>query len=600
MSTLKQGPRGLKALEGAYRAAIQRIDDQQEEEDREWAYEVLRWVANAEQSMSVKELETALTIRPGDCRIDKEDLLNCPEVVSLCAGLVSINCSNTVQLVHYTTKEYLNLNPPSWMDSAQTKISTTCLTYLTFEDFSCGRATSDQSFEERIDRHKLLRYASRHWGHHARKCEPELLQSEIYRTILWKFLENQSLTYAASQASNAEGYWNGYSQEPAQWLWPHTLASFGLAEIFTHILSLHIGTHFEVTDIDFEDEHCIMTPLALACSRGHEEAAKILLDTGARLDSGLAFGYPTPLGHAINHGHHAIVQLFIGLGPDSVDLNSTTHCRRRPPLTAAARDGFYDTVDVLIHHGQGRVAVDTTKDINRRTPLSYAAQFGHYKIVQLLANLPTVNPDRKDKFGNTPLMLAATNGHVEVVKLLMNLGPDEVNANRTNVSGRTALQEAVYHDRLETVEALIAYSPDRVDVNVCTEAFTQTALAYAAEKGLEDIARALVNLGPGRVGLDARGWRNMTPLLCAAREGHVGVVRLLMGHAQDVVDANAVDVDGCTPLICAVQNEHYETAEFLVGLGERVDAGVADMRGFTARGYASRRGERFEKLLPEP
>lgn len=551
--------------------------------------------------MSVKELETALTVRLGDCRIDEEDLLNCPEVVSLCVGLVSINrSSNTVQLVHFTTKEYLKLNPPSWMASAQTKISTTCLTYLTFEDFSCGRATSDQSFEERIDRHKLLRYASRHWGHHARECEQELLQSESYRTILLKFLENRSLTYAASQASNAEGYWNGYSQEPAQWLWPHTLASFGLAEIFTHILSFHTGTQFGDTDIDFEDENCIMTPLALSCSRGHEEAVKILLDTGARLDSGLAFGYPTPLGHAINHGHHAVVQLFISLGPDAVDLDSTMHCRRRPPLTAAARNGFCDTVDVLIHHGHGRVAVDTTKDINRRTPLSYAAQFGHYKIVQLLASLSAVNPDRKDKFGNTPLMLAAASGHVDVVKLLMDLGPEKVNANRTNVSGRTALQEAVYHNRLETVEALVAYPPDRVDVNVCTEAFTQTALAYAAEKGLESISRVIVNLGPGRVDIDARGWRNMTPLLCAAREGHVGVVKLLTDYAQEVVDVNAVDVDGCTPLICAVQNEHYETAEFLVGLGERVDAGVADVRGFTARHYASRRGERFEKLLPEP
>ncbi|KAF4534371.1 Ankyrin repeat domain-containing protein 50 [Lasiodiplodia theobromae] len=486
------------------------------------------------------------------------------------------------------------------MASAQTKISTTCLTYLTFEDFSCGRATCDQSFEERIDRHKLLRYASRHWGHHARKCEQELLQNENFVNILRKFLGNRSLTYAAGQASNAEGYWNGYSQEPAYWLWSHTLASFGLVEIFTRILSLHNGSHFEITDIDFEDEHCIMTPLALACSRGHEETVKVLLDSDVRLDSGVAFGYPTPLGHAINNGHHAVVQLFIDLRPDAVDLNSITHCRRRPPLTAAARNGFYDTVDVLIHHGQGRVAVDTIKDINRRTPLSYAAQFGHYKIVQLLTSLPAVNPNRKDKFGNTPLMLAAQNGHAEIVNLLMDLGPEKVNANHTNVSGRTALQEATVHNHLEAVEALVAYPPDRVDVNVCTEAFMQTALAYAAEKGLETIARALVSLGPGRVHLDAMGWRGATPLLCAAREGHVGIVELLTDYAQEVVDVNAVDVDGCTPLICAVQNEHYETAEFLVELGERVDAGIADVRGFTAWDYAFRREEKFEKLLPEP
>lgn len=137
-----------------------------------------------------------------------------------------------------------------------------------------------------------------------------------------------------------------------------------------------------------------------------------------------------------------------------------------------------------------------------------------------------------------------------------------------------------------------------MDVNISTPKFTQTALACAAENGLDTAVKVLIGLGPGRVDLDARGWRNMTPLLWAAKEGHVEIIRLLANLEPGSVDMNAVDVDGFTPLIWAVVNEHYDAAQFLVGLGlERVDTNIADKKTFTALDYAARRGRRFENLL---
>ncbi|OJD32324.1 ankyrin repeat domain-containing protein 50 [Diplodia corticola] len=599
-----QGPRDLRALNAAYQAAIQRIDSQEEEDDREWAHEVLRWVANAGRALSLNELNTALAIRPGDCRLNEENLTPdcCAEVISLCAGLVSINSgSNTVQLVHLTAKEYLDIDSPGWMACAPMKMSLACLTYLTFDDFACARPNSDQAFEERIDHHEFLQYASSYWGHHARHSQPALLQD--CNAALWKFLQSRYFTATASQAGNAVGYWNGYSQEPAHWLWSHTLAFFGLGEILNCILTTHMGPHFRDVDVDFEDESCIMTPLALACSQGHVIVVDALLDLGlenVRLDSGLPFGYPTPLGHAVNNGHRAVVERFIALGPSVVDFNTSTHCRRRPLLTVAAKNGFHDLVDSMVCLGPGGIDVDTTRDINRRSPLSYAAQNGHLRTAEYLINLgpSMVKPDRKDKFGDTPLTLAAAGGRADVVKLLMNLGPEQVNSNRTNRSGRTALQEAVIKDRLSVVTTLLAFPQDRVDVNISTETFTQTALGCAAEKGFEAIVGAFISLGEGRVDFNARGWRGMTPLLWAAREGHVGIVKLLTDLKPELVNANLVDVNGYTAAIWAVVNEHYQTAKLLVGLGEeRVDTSISDTRDFKVSDYASRRRREFTDLF---
>lgn len=579
----------------AYDEAIARIGNQ-EEEDRSWAYKVLRWVSNAKRPLSPTELQHALAVRHGDRQINPKNFPNCADIVSLCAGLVSINReSNTIQLVHHTTGEYFDSNTLSWMVSAPMDLAASCLIHLAFAEFTSGMAPDDKDFEERVGRNKFLRYAARNWGHHARESQKDLLENHM--TLLQNFLQNRDLTFAASQARSAKGYWTGYSQDSPRWLWSHTLAFFGLGEIFQHMLC------FNESEVDFADGESSMTPLALAASEGHEAVVKVLLELGpgrVELNSGIKFGHRTPFGQAVNNGHYAVTKLFTDLGPEAMDLNSTQHCRRQSPLSVAAQNGTYDIVRLLVSLGPERVAVDSRDGFTKQTPLSHAVQNGHVKIVELLLSLGPhrVNPDSKDKFSNTPLIWAARNGHTELVSLLMDLGPEWVNANHTNRQGRTALQEAVIDNHCNVVRKLISYPQWRVDVNISTPSFTQTALACAAERGLETVVRALVELGPGRIDLDARGWRNMTPLLWAAKEGHVEIIKLLANLELGSVDTNAVDVDGFTPLIWAVVNEHYDAAQFLVSLGlKRVDTSVADNRTFTALDYATRRGKRFENLL---
>jgi hypothetical protein len=92
-----------EAYDPVYAMTIQRIEDQGPDQ-AELAKEVLSWITCAKQSLGAFQLRDALAVRPGECDFDED---NCPDIhdmVSSCAGLVTIDeRSNIIRLVHYTT-----------------------------------------------------------------------------------------------------------------------------------------------------------------------------------------------------------------------------------------------------------------------------------------------------------------------------------------------------------------------------------------------------------------------------------------------------------------------------------------------------------------
>ncbi|KAM6516409.1 hypothetical protein FALCPG4_014592 [Fusarium falciforme] len=107
----------------------------------------------------------------GTIQFDEENLPDIQEMVSACCGLVTIeNEISIIRLVHYTTQEYFERTQGKWFPDADAKITTTCLTYLSFDIFEAG-----------------------HWGHHARKALT--LAEEIIG-----FLESGPKVEAAGQA----------------------------------------------------------------------------------------------------------------------------------------------------------------------------------------------------------------------------------------------------------------------------------------------------------------------------------------------------------------------------------------------------------------
>jgi hypothetical protein len=73
----------------------------------QFAKQVLSWITCAKRPLTTMELQHALAVVIGESELDEDNLPEIEDIVSVCAGLVTIdNESGILRLVHYTTQEY--------------------------------------------------------------------------------------------------------------------------------------------------------------------------------------------------------------------------------------------------------------------------------------------------------------------------------------------------------------------------------------------------------------------------------------------------------------------------------------------------------------
>ena len=331
--TLKTLPRGLNDV---YKQAMERIEGNVD--DRDLAKQVLSWITCAQRPLTKPELRHALGVKIGASKLDDGDLSEIEDMVSVCAGLVTVDEeSDVIRLVHYTTQEYLERTLTSWCPNAHADITKICVTYLSFDEFTSGFCQTHEKFETQLQSYVLYDYAARNWGYHAREASTQAKMELEHLTL--KFLRNEAKVSASGQAMMASGSYSGYSQNvPRQLTGVHLAAFFGLDDITTALLK-H-GYHPDPKDTFGR------TPLSRAAASGHEAVVKLLLET-EKVDVNSKDSYGrTPLSWAAGNGHEAVVKLL--LETEKVDVDS--------------------------------------KATNGRTPLSWAAENGHKAVVKLLEN----------------------------------------------------------------------------------------------------------------------------------------------------------------------------------------------------------------------
>ncbi|KAJ6057041.1 ankyrin repeat-containing protein [Penicillium canescens] len=137
---------------------------------RALARNVLSWITYAERPLTVEELRHAVAVEFGDKYLDEDNMPDVEEITTVCAGLVVVNeANNIIRFVHYTTQEYFERIREKWNRGIKVKIASSCLTYLSFNAFRSGSCGSYEEFQNRLEQYKLLDYASRYWGQHARQ-----------------------------------------------------------------------------------------------------------------------------------------------------------------------------------------------------------------------------------------------------------------------------------------------------------------------------------------------------------------------------------------------------------------------------------------------
>ncbi|SCO09473.1 related to ankyrin [Fusarium fujikuroi] len=431
LNSLSGGP---KAYDIAYKKAMERIAGQ-DQDSKELATQVLAWITCARRVLKTSELQHALAVEENDLELNKENIPQIDDMVSVCSGLVTVDDnSGVIRLVHYTTQEYLERSRDQWFPIAESEITMACIRYLSFDVFKGGFCRSEKQYKNRLTSNPFYGYASQNWGHHA------LMASMDGEQVIIDFLEVSAEPLASVQEIMAFNYgaWESMKAIATE---VHTAAYFGLSN----------------------------TVLAL-------------LEKGQLADSQGIYGW-TALSYAARYGHENVVKLLVAR--DDVNPNSTDRLYGETPLSWAAKNGHAGVVKFLLGN-QGIIADCVHK--NRQTPLSFAAENGHLEVVRLLLSRHDVDPNSTAWRVGTPLACAARKGHTAVVKLL--LEKQGVLADSADDKGRTPLSLAAESGHEAVIRLLLAI--DTVDADPKYSSYRLTPLDYAVEGGHEAAVKLLL------------------------------------------------------------------------------------------------------------
>ncbi|KAJ7117141.1 ankyrin repeat-containing domain protein [Mycena epipterygia] len=521
-----------KDLNHTYDEAMERIDHQGED-DKQLAHLTLTWVANAKRLLSVGELQEALAIEADATDLDPDNLLDISIILSVCAGLVIVDeTASVVRLIHYTTQDYLNSIQSQRFPDAQTEITSRCLTYLSFKEFS-ALPTGYDNTRNLVQEHPLLEYSQYCLAHAVGEPELDLLQriicfldcASVWKDFWWSSLDYHSLVMP----------WMMVKHE-----WPALPLCISVASNLQTI-----SEHLLTKKIPGET---LSYALQTGSYCGHLLMVQLLTDHGA--DVNLVQGYfGTPLQAASHCGHETVVQLLLDHGAN-VNITGGEY---GTALQAASYCGNEAVVRLLLNHG----ADVNTLGGRFGNALQAASHKGPIVVVQLLLDHGADVNITGGEYG-TALQAASYKGNEPVVWLLLNHGAD-VNTVGGNVE--TVLQAASYHGNEAVVQLFLEHG---ANVDIIGGEYG-TALQAASFCGNEAVVQLLLNHGAG---VSIIGGRYGTALHAASYHGHEALVQLLLNQGADV---NILGGQFGTALQATSYSGHAAVIQLLLDHGAHVN-----------------------------
>ncbi|GJC88106.1 ankyrin repeat and KH domain-containing protein 1 [Colletotrichum liriopes] len=552
---IDETPAGLDRLYDRNWERIERL----REVERTRAFSLLRWAAFSLRPLTVCEITEAVLIN-NDCDdlpVDElpdsvdDDYVE-SEILGLCGSLIEVRGTSSessagsrkIHIAHFSVKQYLLCKIPSQgavlyaNESLRASneviegatLAKLCLRYVGFQK------VWDGSLPDRIGM-SSREYAAKYWYQH----------SDVSKTKDEALVEAMNALFDGRvQTWESWRRWfdvNGEDPQPEA------------NETALPASPLYYASRLGLTGVvKYLVQHCKRDPnemstsgrvaLEIACEKGNQEIARMLLEVGADVNLRGHRGR-TPLYGASMNGHLELVRLVLQ-HEGSLTIENISGLT---PLNVASDSGHFEVVKLLLDKGADIAVTDD----DGWTPLNSASNNGHLEVVKLLldkgADITVAN-----KGGWTPLIAASDSGHFEVVKLLLDKGADITVANK---DGWTPLNSASYSGHLEVVKLLLDKG---ADITVTSKG-GWTPLYKASSKGHLEVVKLLLDKGADITVATKSG---QTPLNAASYSGHLEVVKLLLDKGADITVA---DEGGRTPLNLASGSGHLEVVKLLLNKG---------------------------------
>ena len=600
-------PPGLNQAYGRVLQNIVELDD----EDRERAVAILRWVMFASRPLTVQELTEALlvTTDEGDTSgsftlamlpDEYDECYRDEEILRLCAPFVRLQGeeanqpikNQTIHFGHFSVKEYLSSEDvddkfPKLGETyftnetgAHKLLAQVCLRYLYYDDFIQTENSTEEEFRAKVEKYAFLRYAGGCRTEHKDRCKD--LPSEVVRWAnrLFDPYEHKWLSYSEVIGSKANHSFHHFISKFRD-SYPNPLFYASLWGMIPTMEFLVTERQAPINKVG----GLYGSPLQAASAMGYVAAVRFLLDHDAKVNIG-GGRWNSPLQAAAAGEWTEIVDLLLehnaNVHAKGGEWNSALIAAASLPRTSRSAEAItislldagasvHDKTEsgataVHIASSQGckevlSLLLEKHADVNMVTnegwtALHYASIRGDENIITCLLEY---GADVKSKAPGclTPLYLAAEAGQVKAMRILLAHGAD-VNAHsqEDGIMGWTPLHCTAYAGHSAAVKLLL-------NRNAKIEAITDSSyrpLHLAASEGQALTVELLLSYGAN---IEARcETSNVTPLFLAAREDNVSTVKALLDRGANVTFTELDD--GWTLLHRAVRDGHTSVVKLLL------------------------------------
>jgi hypothetical protein len=165
-----------ETLNKTYESALDRISAQPRHQ-AEIAMRALKWVTYAKRPLLARELQYAISFTPESKDFDENDLIEIPQVISFCAGILAPDLGLWVRLVHYTAQKYLETSLSS--AEANAEIARACLRHLLLPRHPPSEPNDPPTLIFALPLGGIFDYAAKYWADHV----PSDLEEQFHPLI---------------------------------------------------------------------------------------------------------------------------------------------------------------------------------------------------------------------------------------------------------------------------------------------------------------------------------------------------------------------------------------------------------------------------------